>query len=139
MSETKLEEDLVIVSNQIKEILGLLQPIQNVISSEHSSTSIKHDVGINENDVALIVDKFEVLVNYAEKNVKLIKIEQNLSFHQLSVLIMVHFSTFVKSDDTSKSPINVALISKYLQILHILSKLYFNPPYPHNYLRFYKF
>jgi hypothetical protein len=118
MIEMKIEEDIRMVSNQIKEILSLLLPIQNVLLE--NSNELKNDDGIRENDLALIIEKFELLVNYAQENAKLIKVEDNFDFHQLCELIIIHFSKYVNSNE-AKSSINEALISKYLQLLHILS------------------
>jgi hypothetical protein len=106
------------VSNQIKEILSLLLPIQNV--KLENTNQIKNDDGIRANDLALISEKFELLVNYAQENGKLIKVEDNFDFHHLCKLIIIHFSTYFNSNET-KSSINEALISKYLQLIHILS------------------
>ncbi len=118
MIEMKIEEDIRMVSNQIKEILSLLLPIQNVMLENRNQ--IKNDDGIRENDLALIIEKFELLVNYAQENGKLIKVEDNFDFHQLCELIIIHFSKYVNLNET-KCSINEALISKYLQLLHILS------------------
>lgn len=121
MSENK--DDLNQVTIIIKEVLGFLS-LENVSQASSQNISERGELINSEDDLALI--KFEVLLNYAKENVNLFKCETNPLFHQLCAFIIKEFYKFLNANEIEKQSTanNEAMVSKYLQFIHILCNSY---------------